>query len=191
MNIFIFLQCNSLLNIYLPEELLMFIQTTINIKCNNLEKLLKATLITGKSKTYILSCLMNRLSKDITILERYWSRIQYQQRSNKKVWRCVHVSIRQDEYEFFIDLRKIYKSSVSFLIAYGIEKYLDEIVRKILNSVDNYSYRNYILSRVVISGVVCWILYWGLPDILLSSLWRINKNVNLRHGSQSWLLYNN
>ena len=155
----------------------MYIETTININSSVLARLVKATLVSGKSKSYIISCLMQRLSNDFEYLGKAWLRIRYQERGNRKEWKCTHIKLRQDEYELFIDLRKFYKFSVSFLITFAIIKYLDEIVSKIENSTDNYNYKNYILSRIIISGVICWVLYWGLPDILLSTIDRFRNQM--------------
>jgi hypothetical protein len=31
------------------------------------------------------------------------------------------------------------------------------------NNTDNYLYRNYILIKKIIDGVICWQTYWGYP----------------------------
>lgn len=164
-------------NIYLQGVLYMYIETTININRGVLARLIKASQVSGKSKSHIISCLMQRLSNDSKYMEKAWSRIQYQDRGNREEWRCIHMRLGQHEYEFFIDLRKFYKFSVSFLITYAIKKYLDEIVSKILNSNDTYNYINYVLSRIIISGVVCWVIYWGLPNNLLSTIYRFRNQM--------------
>jgi len=56
-----------------------------------------------------------------------WSHIRYQKRGKNEVWRQLYLTLRPDEYEFFLDLRKVFKFSVSCLVTYAVEKYLEEI----------------------------------------------------------------
>ncbi|OHD63030.1 MAG: hypothetical protein A2176_09420 [Spirochaetes bacterium RBG_13_51_14] len=79
--------------------------------------------------------------------------------------------LKPDEYEFFLDLRKVFKQSVSRLVAYAIDKYLDEITQKIRKGSDNYRFKNYAISRIIIEGVICWVLYWGVPRKLIAELY--------------------
>ena len=69
--------------------------------------------------------------------------------------------MRADEYEYFLDLRKILKMSVSLIVAYAVEKFLDMLMKE--NNTDNNRYRNYIIAREVIDNIICWKLIWGFP----------------------------
>ncbi|OHD66700.1 MAG: hypothetical protein A2176_11185 [Spirochaetes bacterium RBG_13_51_14] len=145
----------------------MIIETTVNINIDNLNRLAFASLTSGRSKNIIVSSLLRRLAEDSEKLQKTWSRVRYQNRDDKQNWRRLHLTLRPDEYEFFIDMRMVFKLSVSYLIAYAVEKYLDEIMHKILRRTDNYRYKNYIVSRIIIDGVICWMQYWGIPRTLL------------------------
>lgn len=147
----------------------MYIETTININIDILDRLLYAATITGESKRNIISSLMRRLSEDYEKIAVPWKRITYQKRDRKKKWKRLHVMLMPDEYEFFLDLRKACKSSVSRLVAYAIERYLDEIVAEFIKGTDNYRYSNYAISYFINNGVVCLIHYWGLPEKPLST----------------------
>jgi hypothetical protein len=147
----------------------MYIETTINIKINILDRLQEASSITGESKRNIISSLMRRLSEDYEKIAVPWKRIAYQKRDGKKKWKRLHVTLMPDEYEFFQDLRKACKLSISGLVASGVERYLDEIVADFIKGTDNYRYSNYTISYFINKGVVCLIHYWGIPEKPLST----------------------
>lgn len=147
----------------------MHIETTININIDILDRLLDASSITGESKRNIISSLMRRLSEDYERIAVPWKRIAYQKRDGKKKWKRLHVTLMPDEYEFFLDLRKACKLSVSRLVAFAAEKYLDEIIAEFMEGTDNYRYSNYTISYLINNGIVCLIHYWGIPEKPLST----------------------
>lgn len=53
-------------------------------------------------------------------------RLRHQKRSVRRNGRVVHVSLPPELYEMCMDLRKLFKCSVSLVLAEEIEKYLDE-----------------------------------------------------------------
>ncbi len=146
----------------------MYIDTTININTSIFGMISRAVLLTGQPKNLIISSVMRRLADDYERLVQPWSRVRYQKRDAAGNWRLMHLSLKPDEYEFFLDLRKVFKFSVSCLIANAIEKYLDEILNKIHRGADNYWYENYMFSCVIVDGVICWILSWGVPRTLIA-----------------------
>ena len=147
----------------------MNIDTTININPNIYGLISRAVVLTGYSKNQIISSLMRRIGDDHHTMIATWSRIRYQKRAGKKDWHQLHLTLRPDEYEFFLDLRKVFKFSVSCLVAYAVEKYLDEILKKLYKGDDNYRYKNYMFQRIIVDGVVCWMLSWGIPQSIVVS----------------------
>jgi hypothetical protein len=76
--------------------------------------------------------------------------------------------LRPDDYEYFLDLRKLCKMSVSLLLAYCVKKYLVKRHRAmkktaLLHIGDKNRYRNYVVIRDIYRGVVIWKLFWGFP----------------------------
>ena len=67
-------------------------------------------------------------------------------------------------------MRRLFKKSVSLIVSYGVDLYLEEVISELLGEnveyTDNYLYRNYILVKEVIDNVLCWKSYWGLPHDL-------------------------
>lgn len=147
----------------------MYVDTTIIINFTLLDRIAHASYMSGISKNHLISSLMRRLSDDHKILVRSWTRVRYQERDPDRNWCRMHLSLRPDEYEFFLDMRKAFKCSVSCLVAYAIEKYLDQIINKIRQDPDNYRYKNYMIFRIIIDDVICWMYYWGIPRTLISN----------------------
>ncbi len=144
----------------------MRIKTTINLDVRVYNEIARASIVTGISRRDIISSLLKRLSGDHAKMVRSWKRVRYQGRAGNERWRCLHLSLWPDEYEFFLDLRKVCKMSVSFLIAFAVSKYLQEVVSLLLKRPDNNRYKNYMIINRIVDGIVCWTYYWGMPRTL-------------------------
>ncbi len=143
-------------------------ETTVNLLERSYRKLKYASGTAGIRSSVLVSSLLNytRLRAKPAGLVR--GLVKYQNRCPGSHWHKLHVCLREDEYEFARDLCKVWKMSVSFIVADAIERYLDELIEKMMVKTDNYRYRNYASSRIVIHDVTCWIYYWGLPPNLLT-----------------------
>ena len=124
----------------------MLIETTININCNLLLRVNEVSGKVGRSRRIIISWLLGRLSDDREMSPVSWSRIRYQERDVEKNWEDSHLYLTPVEYELFLDLKKVYKMSGSYLIAFAIAKYLNELLLKDAGLADNYRFTNYGLS---------------------------------------------
>ena len=147
----------------------MLIESTMHMHKSTLEMLNRGAEITGRSRTFIIKLLMQRIMSENQKMLKSHSRIKYQPRDDKENWFRLHVVINEYEYEYYLDMRKFYKMSVSFILAYAVRRYLDEILSKLLNgnkNTDNYFYKNYIFIKRTIDGITCWQIYWGIPQKL-------------------------
>jgi hypothetical protein len=150
----------------------MLIESTIHIHKSILEKLNRGAEMTGKTRTCIVRILMHRIMSDNQQMLKSNARIKYQARDEKENWNRLHVVLNEYEYEYYLDMRKFYKMSVSFILAYAIRRFLDEVLNELLdenNNTDNYCYSNYIFLKKTIDKVICWQIYWGIPRKLLIS----------------------
>ena len=98
--------------------------------------------------------------------------MKYQPDDVKKNWHCFHIRFREDENEFMVDLRKVCKFSVSYLLAKAVDLYLDKLWEEdVEKSVDNYRpFNNYVLHHEVVEGIISLHLYWGYPEKHLKTL---------------------
>jgi hypothetical protein len=142
----------------------MFIETTINIGKPSLEKINRTSLLSGKSRTEIIIMLIKHVMRDSRKQVRCGRRVQYQDRKDESTWHIFHLQLRPDDYEYFLDLRKLFKMSVSLILARAVEKYINKLMAE--KFTDNYQYKNYFIVRDVMDNVIFWTLIWGYPNIL-------------------------
>jgi hypothetical protein len=81
------------------------------------------------------------------------------------------VTWKQYEYDYFLDCRKIYRLSVSNLLAIAVRKYLKSVIIEMIRSknsktIDNNQLFAYTQAGEIVGGVYCWRFYWGMPTNL-------------------------
>lgn len=101
--------------------------------------------------------------------------IAYRKRNPKNPWKRVHLYVQYREYEYLLDLKKLWKMSIARAIEYCVEHVLDEFIESLQlyieteqkENTDNYlKYvfnRSYLFEYDKKEGVHCMRLYWGLP----------------------------
>jgi hypothetical protein len=108
------------------------IRTTINISEETLDALIDASIKLCIPETGVIKLLMMNTHLDNKSDNKYlkmFSIIKYQERDPEIKWFCLHISLTPEEYEHFIDMRKMFKKSVSYIIAFAIQKYLNTILK--------------------------------------------------------------
>ena len=145
----------------------MYKATTINIDLPYLKKLTSASIVLSTSRTAIISALLNHMSRKK--LHHLASKlgIEYQPRLLDHQWHVFHIKLTRDEYDFFQDMRRICKMSISYLIAFAIQNYLNELIKLFRGKIDSYRYHNYAIIQNTIGNVISWAIYWGIPEKLL------------------------
>ncbi len=101
--------------------------------------------------------------------------IAYRRRGTPHSWKRVHLYLQYKEYEYLLDVKKLWKMSVARAIEFCVEHVLEEFVQ-FLNDffrkeregkADNYLVyelnRSYIFEYDTTEGVHCCRFYWGLP----------------------------
>ncbi len=148
----------------------MPIDTTLHVHKSIMETLNKSAEETGRAKTIIIKLLMQRVMNNSQKMIKSFSRIQYQGRDVKEKWHRLHIALNEYEYEYYLDMRKFYKMSVSYILAYAVRRYLREIINELIDKnfrTDNYLYKNYAFMKYTIDEIICWRIYWGIhPQIL-------------------------
>jgi hypothetical protein len=143
----------------------MILRTTLNIHVDVLSRIYNAALKLNKSNREIIILLFMRIMQKYSMQQGKFSTVKYQPDDDRNKWHKFHICFKADENEFFGDLRKFCKFSVSYLLAIAVEEYLDKLMddaeKKI---VDNYPYFNsYLIYREIVEGIISWRLYWGYP----------------------------
>jgi hypothetical protein len=136
-------------------------ETTLNIHNDVLLLIEEAAQVLGISRSALITIIIKKLMDDIQNPAQLGTLVRYQGRSGQEDWHTFHIKLRMDDYEFFLDLRKLLKMSVSLILSYAVKKFLVKIIK--LNITDNYRYKNYIVVREIIDDIVSWRLIWGYP----------------------------
>jgi hypothetical protein len=135
--------------------------TTLNIRNDILEQITKVAQSNGVSRSEMIVLLFQKVAGDITDPGRLGKMIKYQNRSAPEDWHVFHVRLREDVYEYWLDLRKLLKMSVSLILAYAVKKYRGKKLR--IKSADNYPFKNYIIIKEILDNIIVWKFIWGWP----------------------------
>ncbi len=145
--------------------------TTFNVHCDILAKITGAAVRLNKTRRDIIVFLLMRIMEDHDGLIRGFTTVKYQHDDERISWHCFHIRLKHDEYEYFVDLRKVCKCSISLLIAIAVDRYIDELAKCIKKVVDNYPlFSNYVSHLEVIDGIFCLHFFWGFPEAYLKTL---------------------
>jgi hypothetical protein len=139
-------------------------ETTLNIRADILEQISRAAQANGISCSEMIVLLIKKATADIANPGRIGRMVQYQGRRSTPEWRVFHVQVREDMYEYWLDLRKLLKMSVSLILAYAVKKFLCKLMK--IKSTDNYLCKNYIIAKDIIDSVIVWKFIWGYPPNL-------------------------
>ncbi len=159
------------------EELAMNIDTTY-VMCNDVIALLiDAEEQTKCPKEELLVLSMRMMINDYELYERDDGRIEYQKRFDdesgepiKKQRVKMKVNIR--EYNYYQDMRRIFRRSISLVMAIAVRNYLAKIVAALLCEnpdvvlADTYPFENYAIMGKCIDNIPTWRIWWGVPSKL-------------------------
>jgi hypothetical protein len=137
-------------------------QTTINIKSDIFSEISKAAGLRGMSSSAMIIELLKNVMHDSSNTATIGRLVQYQVREIQEEWHTFHISFREDDFEFFQDLRKLLKKSLSLILADAVKKYLGTLLKKGKNT-DNYPHANYVIIKEMIDTIISWRLIWGFP----------------------------
>ncbi len=138
--------------------------TTLNVRAEVLEEIARSARLKGISRSKMIAHLLKKVSTDISEYGKIGRLVQYQTRERTKNWRVFHVQPREDEYEYWLDMRKLLKMSVSLILALAVKRYLSKSLT--IKTTDNNQCKNYIIIKEVIDSVIVWKLVWGWPPNL-------------------------
>ncbi len=141
------------------------ISTTYNLHCDVFNKITDLANRLNISRSKMIRRLLNQLMLNQNLRFNGFKSVNYQSDDDENNWHCFHIRLREDEYEFFNDLRKISKCSVSLLIAISLDQFFTTLHSENNLFVDNYTQcRHYVIIRDQVDGILCWYLYWGFPE---------------------------
>ncbi len=130
-------------------------RTTIYIDTLLLDKLKDAAAEAGQSKNELVERLIQRIIDKNSFVPKPCKRVQYQDGGPGGKWKIEHINIKPVFYEKAQDLRRHFKYSVSWFIAFAIKYYLDELISDLKNPKKNENILvNYMGDYVYLSEMV-------------------------------------
>ncbi len=119
-------------------------RTTINIDTALLIKLQEAIIEIDLPKDKLIARLISRIINKNSFDPKPYTTVKYQESSSERKWKIEHINLEPEFYEKALDLRRHFKFSVSWFIAFAIMYYLDELISDLSNpensekNMDNY-----------------------------------------------------
>ncbi len=104
----------------------MSIETTINISQKNLNIIRTISCNQNKTVSNCIITIIEGLYKSEHLKERSFKRIEYQKGESDTVWKILHIYMDEGIYEFFLDLKKVFKLSFSYIVALAIQFYQND-----------------------------------------------------------------
>src|SRR5208337_5556141 len=99
-------------------------ETTLNMRTDILERISIAARKSGITRSKIAIFLIKQAMGDINNPEPLGRLVQYQTRRRPEEWCEFHLRLREDDYEYLQDLKKLLKMSVSLILSIAVQKYL-------------------------------------------------------------------
>jgi len=137
----------------------MKIETTINLRTEIKKRILLASARSGISCSDIVMAAMRFMVQEIDRGARLGTRVKYQPRCDDGEWKNLHVQLGPEDYEFFLDMKKFMKMSVSYIISRAIKKHLNEILKT--NITDNNPLSGYSVIFEKFNEIRSWRILWG------------------------------
>jgi hypothetical protein len=136
-------------------------ETTLNIRIDILELIIRASKTNGIPCSEMILLLIEKVMGDIADPDSIGRMVQYQERRRPEEWHTFHIQLREDMYEYWLDLKKLLKMSVSLILAHAVKKYLGKLVKRVCT--DNNRFRSYIIIKELVDDIIIWKLIWGIP----------------------------
>ena len=149
----------------------MNIETTTCLSVEHLELLQYYSKLYNIPIRTIISSMINYAVHTEKYKVQRFKRLSYRSRNGK--WVRFHLCLFEDEYEFFLDVKKVWKMSLAKIIAFCIDNVLFDLIRLLIeeDDTDNYRYKNYTFGFFMEEGVFCCHFYWGLhPELIRKAL---------------------
>lgn len=155
------------------------IETTVNIDFRTYVILHQSAKELNGNLRDIVHILFKLMLAERPIEMKSFTRVKYQERIDGRVWKQFHLQLNEGSYEACLDLRKLCKMSVSFLLEIAVHLYLERAVEELKRQggTDNYP-EIYIILHHYSTNFPSFTVFHAmpLPEILTLFLVRSKKN---------------
>jgi len=139
------------------------IKSSVNINIGKLSLLENFSKANKLSVNEVVSLLLRKILEDGKYSAKKFRAVKYQEIDPDKNWDTLTVYFEDVDYEFFTDLRKFFKESVSLLLSKAIDLFLDTILSEVKESLLNYANSDWDIRRDDIEMGSIWTILWIKP----------------------------
>ncbi len=132
------------------------IKSSVNINIGKLSLLENFSEVSKLPVNEIVALLLRKIMKDGKYSAKKFRAVKYQEIDPDKNWDTLTVYFEDVDYEFFTDMRKFFKESVSLLLSKAIDLFLDTILL-------NYADSDWDIRRDDVETGVIWSIFWIKP----------------------------
>lgn len=136
------------------------IKTSVYIKKSLLKLLNEKAHSTKVKKNVLVSKLFIAIKDNRQLPVKQYRTVKYQDDDIKSNWKIHRINIEQEIYKVCIDMRNVYMVSVSWILAYAISMYLDDILDR--KKRDNYSVIHTFIHHTS-DNIFGFTVYFGKP----------------------------
>ena len=134
------------------------IKTSVYINTDKLVKVMEYSAANGLTYNEVITLLLKKMQADGGCNIRKFSAVKYQNDDPDKNWVTKTVYFEEICYEFFTDMRKFFKISVSFLLAKAIDLFLETILME--ENQRNYADHDWDITRKEDDFSEIWTIFW-------------------------------
>ncbi|MCX8123397.1 MAG: hypothetical protein N3F66_04445 [Spirochaetes bacterium] len=155
----------------------MNIETTTCISYSHLDLLTFYAKKHNMPLRTFISSLISFATQYDKLQSHFFKQLKYRKRYSGQ-WKRLHLVLYDDEYEFFMDVKKVYKLSLARIIEYCLDNILYEFLEFLAKEeenedyyTDNYRYRGYAFETGTKKDIFYLTVYWGPhPEILQKAI---------------------
>jgi hypothetical protein len=128
------------------------IHTTIRMRVHLQKRIRLASLRSGISSKIILVSLAKKVIRESSGRRFCLRPVRYQRRCADEGWRTIHLSLPEEVYQKCVDLRGLFKFSVSWFFSRAVELFLDDVMRMLEgsgNSDNNQEFYHIRITRLI------------------------------------------
>ena len=140
------------------------IKSSVNINIEKLSLLENFSEDNELSVNEIISLLLRKIMEDGKYSAKKFGAVKYQDIDPDKNWEILTVYFEDVDYEFFTDMRKFFKESVSLILSKAIDLFLDTILSEVEELLLNYANSDWDIRRDDVEIGVIWSVYWIKPE---------------------------
>ena len=139
------------------------IKSSVNINIKKLSLLENFSEANELSINEVIVLLLRKILEDGKYSAKKFRAVKYQEVDPDKNWDTLTVYFENVDYEFFTDMRKFFKESVSLLLSKAIDLFLDTILSEVEEILLNYANSDWDIRRDDIEMGAIWTIYWIKP----------------------------